>query len=288
MSDVIVTGAAGQLAQQLKALGAKRKGWRFYPRAEWDVASYDAGMRIAAAERPNVIVNCAAYTAVDGAEQDAAAAFRANAAGPQALRRVSDATGVAVLHISTDYVAGDGRYEPLRERDTVAPRGVYGRSKRAGEEALLDSPRAIVLRTGWLYSIYGKNFFLTMARRAREGADSRVVHDQVGAPTWAGFLADAIVKIAESSEWHAGLYHCSCAGTASWYDFAHAIYRALGGRGRVAPIPSSAYPQQAPRPPYSVLQCDKIRATYGIDIPHWHDALRACVQAFERQTTKLV
>lgn len=286
MSSVLVTGATGQLAQQLRAMGKEREGWHFYSRAEWDVASYDAGMRIVETEKPSVVVNCGAYTAVDRAEQDAEAAYRANAEGPRALRRVADATGVSVLHVSTDYVAGDGRNAPLREVDTVAPRGIYAQSKRAGEVALLDSPRAIVLRTGWLYSAYGKNFFLTMARRALEGADSRVVSDQVGAPTWAGFLAEAIAKIVESGEWHAGLYHCSCAGVASWYDFAHAIYNALGSTGRVTPIASAEYPQLAPRPPYSVLQCQKIQKSYGISIPHWHDALSACIEEFQnRQKT---
>lgn len=280
MSKVVVTGATGQLAQQLRAMGAERRGWKFFSRAEWDVASFDAGMRIVETEKPSIIVNCAAYTAVDRAEQDAEAAYRANAEGPRALRRVADATGVSVLHISTDYVAGDGRSTPLREIDTVAPRGIYAQSKRAGEEALLDSPRAIVLRTGWLYSAYGKNFFLTMARRALEGADSRVVCDQVGTPTWAGFLAESIAKIVESNEWQSGLYHCSCAGVASWYDFAYAIYSALGSARRVAPIASAEYPQLAPRPPYSVLQCQKIQRCYGINIPHWHDALCACIKEF--------
>lgn len=288
MSGVAVTGAGGQLAQQLQAMGTERKGWHFYSRAEWDVASYEAGMRIAERERPTVIVNCAAYTAVDQAEQDAQAAFRANAEGPQSLRRIIDATGIAVLHISTDYVAGDGRCTPLEETDTVAPRGVYAQSKRAGEVALLDSPRAIVLRTGWLYSAFGKNFFLTMARRALANADSRVVSDQVGAPTWAGFLAEVIAKIVESNEWHAGLYHCSNAGVASWYDFAHAIYAALGSKGHVAPIASAEYPQLAPRPPYSVLRCQKLQRYYNIHIPHWHEALQGCLAEFEERKEQLL
>ena len=287
MSGVVVTGASGQLAQQLKALGVERREWRFFSRGEWNVVSYDEGMRVVGALRPSVVVNCAAYTAVDRAEQEPDAAYRTNAMGPQMLRRVSDALGVRILHISTDYVAGDGRAAPLREVDTVAPRGVYALSKRAGEEALLDSPRAIVLRTGWLYSTYGKNFFLTMARRALEGVDSSVVNDQVGCPTWAGLLARVIVEIAEREEWRAGLYHCSNAGVASWYDFACAIYRALGGNGCVAPIPSAEYPQQAPRPAFSVLDCRKIGLIYGVKIPHWQDSLMACAEEFRRGGTTI-
>lgn len=282
MSRVVVTGASGQLAQQLKAHGAQAWGWRFYSRAEWDIASYSQGMRIVEEARPDIIVNCAAYTAVDKAEEDAEAAYRANAEGPRALRRVIDATGIRLVHISTDYVAGDGRCTLLSEFDTVAPRGVYALSKREGEVALLDSPRAIVMRTGWLYSTHGKNFFLTMARRAAEGVDSNVVNDQIGCPTWAGMLARAIETIANAAEWHAGMYHCSNAGVASWYDFAHAIYQTLGSRGHVRPIASAEYPQLAPRPAFSVLNCRKIQQTYGIRIPHWSESLAACVAEYNK------
>lgn len=282
MSGVAVAGASGQLAQQLKALGAEQRGWRFFPRAEWDVASYGDGMRIAQEAKPDVIVNCAAYTAVDRAEEEGEAAYNANAKGPQTLRRIIDETGIRLVHISTDYVVGDGRNAPLGEFDTVAPRGVYAQTKREGEKALLDSPMAIVLRTGWLYSAYGKNFFLTMARRALEGVDSRVVYDQVGCPTWAGFLAQTILKIVEAPAWRPGLYHCSNAGVASWYDFAHAIYCALGSQGHVAPIASAEYPQLAPRPAFSVLNCQKIQNEYNINIPHWHDSLMECVAEYKK------
>lgn len=281
---IVVTGADGQLATQLKRLLEKEPHdftARFANRELWDVTSREMGAAFLKDFPCDVIVNCAAYTAVDAAEENAQTAMRVNAEAPAILLALAEEVGAKIIHISTDYVAGPNRSAPLREDSIANPQGIYAKSKRQGEIALLGSPHAMVIRTSWLYSIFGHNFFNTMRARAMEGLPSNVVDDQIGTPTWAGELARGILQILRHEVWEAGLFHFSNAGVASWYDFAYAIYEAFGKAELVTPIPSASYPQLAPRPEFSVLSCQKFREHFHYAIPHWHKSLTNCVAQFD-------
>jgi dTDP-4-dehydrorhamnose reductase len=228
------------------------------------------------------IVNCAAYTAVDRAEDEPDAAAALNAEGPEVLGRVAAAIGARALHISTDYVFGAGGSVPFREDDPVSPVGVYARTKAAGESRLLAvAPNAVVLRTAWLYGRHGPNFVSTMLRLMGEREELGVVADQYGSPTWARDLARAIVAIVRpQTSIPAGVYHFTDEGAISWYDFAIAIERKARELGllsrpcHVRPITSAEYPTKAQRPSYSVLSKEKIKAALGLSIPPWEDSLR--------------
>ena len=281
---IVVTGGGGQLGRQLTELiGALQppEEWRFVTHGEWDVADYQAGRDFLANCGVDLVVNCAAYTAVDRAEAEPDEAYRANAQAPEVLLRLAEEYNFHFIQISTDYVFNGQHARPLRELDSPNPAGIYAISKHAGEMAILHSPRALVIRTSWLYSAYGHNFLLTMANRCQQGEFSRVVYDQIGTPTWCGSLAEAIVTIAQAPEWHPGLYHFADQGVASWYDFAHAIYEALGMPEGVAPILTRDFPQAAPRPAYSVLDCGMIERTFNIKRHHWHEQLLRCLAAYQ-------
>jgi len=229
---------------------------------------------------PELVVNAAAYTAVDRAESESATAFRVNADAPRAIADACARCDARFVHYSTDYVF-DGRGErPYREDDPVAPLGAYGASKRAGEEAVLGSPaRHMVFRTAWVYAAHGKNFFRTMLRLAAERDTLRVVADQVGSPTPAGLIADVTAGILVQGNAPSGLWHLTAAGQTSWHGFAEAIIAGAHKRGllatppRVEPITTAEFPTAAARPSYSVLDCQRLESTFGIRLPGWHDAL---------------
>jgi len=231
-------------------------------------------------QKPDWIINCAAYTAVDKAEDEPERCYALNAQGPQNIGRVAQAFGVRVLHISTDYVfAGDGT-KPYQEDDPIAPQSVYGKTKAEGEALLLqESIDAVIVRTAWLYGRYGPNFVLTMLKLMNSRDSVGVVADQKGSPTWARDLAAAILTIVGTPRAIAGIYHFTDEGEISWYEFAKEIYaqgRELGLIGHecdIRPLMTAEYPTKAKRPAYSVLSKDKIKDTFGVSVPQWQESL---------------
>lgn len=282
--NILVTGAKGQLGTELRlrTRETENRHWIFADIiadegiVPLDITDEAAVRRLVEQNHIDLIINCAAYTNVDRAEEDEAAAERLNA---EAVRILGSA-GTRIIHISTDYVFSGEGWIPCREDDPVAPRTAYGRTKLHGEEALLSvNPDAVIIRTAWLYSPYGNNFVKTMLRYGRERDKLTVVYDQVGTPTYAGDLAEAILSVLNAPEWHAGIYHYTNEGVCSWYDFTVEILRQAGIECRVEPILSSQYQYKTPRPHYSVLDKAKIRSTFGIDIPYWTDGLSRCLAA---------
>jgi dTDP-4-dehydrorhamnose reductase len=233
------------------------------------------------------IVNCAAYTAVDRAEEEREAAERLNIEGPANLAAAASSIGARIIHISTDYVfdgAGipdkTGKLRPYREDDPTVPTGVYGRTKAEGESAVLSTcSRSVILRTSWLYGRHGPNFVFTMLRLMAERDTISVVADQKGSPTWAWDLARAIIAIVGAAKPAYGIYHYSNAGICSWYDFARAIYRIGREEGlletecTIAPVTTEQYPTKAKRPAWSVLDKGKIIGEYGVAVPQWEESL---------------
>jgi dTDP-4-dehydrorhamnose reductase len=287
---ILLLGGSGQLGTELRRslapLGemvvATRSGHLDdgRPCEQADFEAPDSLASLVLRLSPALVVNAAAYTAVDRAETDPTTAFRVNAEAPRAIAEACAQCAARFVHYSTDYVF-DGRGErPYREDDPVAPLGVYGASKRAGEEAVLGSPaRHMVFRTAWVYAAHGKNFLRTMLRLGAERDELRVVADQMGSPTPAGLIADVTADIVGRGEVPSGLWHLTAAGQTSWHGFADAIVAGAHERGllscrpRVSPITTAEFPTPAARPAYSVLDCHRLQSTFGITLPGWHDAL---------------
>ena len=293
--QILVTGSNGQLGNEMRVLSAQHPKHRYFftdvaasegVQAEDDVRveALDITDReevTAFVEKNGIdlIVNCAAYTNVDKAEEDEVTAMKINA---EALSVLGE-QGVKVIHISTDYVFSGEGYVPYRESDVIAPHTVYGATKYEGEKRLLAScPEAVILRTAWLYSSFGNNFVKTMIRLGKEKKELGVVFDQIGTPTYAADLAAAVFTVIESPIWHAGIYHFTDEGVCSWYDFTLAIHELAGVKEcAVRPILSEEYAYKTPRPHYSVLDKSKFKKTFGVEIPHWLDGLRRCVKRLE-------
>lgn len=229
------------------------------------------------------LINCAAYTQVDRAEEDKMACAAVNTEGVTNLARLADELGIKIVHISTDYVFDGKSYRPYTESDKVNPISQYGTTKRKGETQLLGlAPESIIIRTGWLYSPYGRNFVKTILAKAQEGNPFGVVSDQIGTPTYAADLAEAIFLIINSRQWTPGILNFSNEGVCSWYDFAKAILRIAGlGNVNVKPINTIDYPTAAERPQYAVLDKSRFRATYSTAIPHWEDSLEKCIRRIQ-------
>lgn len=272
---LLVTGANGQLGQELRLLLGNRAVYA--GRAELDIADEAAVKAFFEAQSFDLVINCAAYTAVDKAEDDAEAADRANRLGPALLARY----GRRMVHVSTDYVFDGTSCRPYRENDAPNPVSVYGRTKLAGEEAVLnEAETAVIIRTAWVYSSFGKNFVKTMRRLGAERDSLGVVFDQVGTPTYAADLASAIVAmLPQIAPGMKDVYHYSNEGVTSWYDFAVAIMEESGLSCAVRPIESADYPTRAARPAFSVLNKAKIKKDFGLSIPHWRDGLKRCLTA---------
>lgn len=268
-NKILVTGANGQLGTELKKLLPDAV---FTDVAELDITNLEAVKHFVTNNNIETIINCAAYTAVDKAEDDVELAQKINEDGPRNLAL----SGAKIIHISTDYVFDGKNYQPYLPGDTANPVSVYGRTKRAGELAVLENAQiAIVIRTAWLYSAHGNNFVKTMRRLGAEKESLNVVVDQIGSPTFAGDLAQAIVTILpQINEANKGIYHYTNEGVCSWYDFATEIMNLSGIECKVNPIPSSAYPTKANRPFYSVLSKEKTKSVFNIEIPYWKESLR--------------
>lgn len=289
---ILVTGSGGQLGREihrLSAAGCPRDRFLFSDvrtlqgeeTLYLDITNPDAVSQVCASEGIDVIVNCAGYTDVERAESDAAAARQLNAGAPGTLAEVARKTGAFLIHISTDFVFDGKRSRPYTEVVPAAPLSVYGATKWEGEKAVLDSglERYLILRTAWMYSPYGKNFVKTMLALTRERERLQVVSDQVGTPTAAADLAGFILDVIARRRFDVpGIYHYSDEGACSWYDFACAIRDLAGNTCEILPCRSEDYPAKAERPHYSVLDKTKVKKTFGITVPNWHDSLVACYQ----------
>ncbi len=279
---ILVTGSNGQLGSELKALATRFPSFDFVftDVAELDITHEGAVEAMALAEKPDVLINCAAYTAVDKAEQEYDLAMRINADAAGVLSRVTKRHGALLVHISTDYVFDGTNCRPYTEDDPVNPASAYGRTKLAGEQQVLaHAGNALIIRTSWLYSEFGHNFIKTIMKYGRERGALNVVFDQAGSPTWAYDLALAILEILNGGANVQGVevFHYSNEGVASWYDFALAITEFAGITCRITPIETREYPLPARRPEYSVFNKAKIKKRFGIEIPYWRDSLERCI-----------
>lgn len=286
---ILVTGSRGQLGRELKnVLEAKAPNKTTYIDIDTlDLTDEGAVSRYLRQGEFTHVVNCAAYTAVDLAEEEKAKCHAVNINAVANLARLADELDMRIIHLSTDYVFDGTAYKPYTESDKTAPQSVYASSKRKSETMLLGlSPNSIIIRTSWLYSPYRKNFVKTMLAQARTGKPLRVITDQIGTPTYAADLAEMISHIILRGPWTPGIFHYTNAGVASWYDLAVATLEAAGMpeiAAKITPIGTSDYPSPATRPHYSVLSKDKITATYGVKIPHWQASLRRCVKRIQEE-----
>jgi len=282
---IVVTGGAGQLASMLAAQGGDRV--RVVGRPAFDFDRPDTIAAVLAGERPTLVVNAAAWTAVDGAEAEPDAAARANRDGPATLAALCADLGVPLIHLSTDYVFDGTKGAPYVETDRTAPTGVYGQTKLEGEQAVLAAcPQAVVLRTSWVYASVGKNFVRTMLNAAQKTSTLRVVADQRGCPTSARDLADAVLTVAGRVQagWEpalGGVFHAAGTGDTTWYGLAQAVFDAALRHGRVRPtvepITTADWPTPAHRPADSRLDCSKLAHVYGVTLPPWQDAVQRVV-----------
>lgn len=289
--NILLTGVKGQVGWELRRTLAPLGRVTAVDRAELDLADPDAIRAGVHALKPRVIVNPAAYTAVDRAESEAEQARAINAVAPAVLAEEAKRCGAILVHYSTDYVFDGSKPGPYLEDDPANPLNVYGATKWEGEEAIRASGvRHLILRTSWVYGTRGQNFLLTMQRLMRERAELKIVDDQIGAPTWSRLIAEATAQIlaqclspargADRPEpW--GTYHLTCGGETAWYGFAQAIAELGGFSTRLLPIPSSDYPTPARRPANSRLDNGKLARNFGLRLPDWREALALCLQTDE-------
>ncbi|MNU43581.1 dTDP-4-dehydrorhamnose reductase [compost metagenome] len=283
---ILINGRHGQVSHELQQrLGAVGE-LVVLGRDQLDLAQPDQIRHQVQNIRPDLIINAAAHTAVDLAESEPQSAFAINAVAPGILAEEALALDIPLIHYSTDYVFDGSKAGPYNEDDTPNPLGVYGKSKLAGEQAIRDvQGKHLILRTSWVYSTHGRNFLLTMQRLLQEKPELRVVADQIGAPTWAGTIANSTLALIErwqtSQVTNWGTYHLSAQGETSWFGFAQAIGEALRQQGKpcadLLPIPSSDYPTPAARPLNSRLDCSRLQRDWGVSQPDWQTALRECL-----------
>ena len=282
---ILISGHTGQVARELQ-LALHEHELISLGRQAFDLSRPDSLREIILRERPALVINAAAYTAVDRAEQERELAFAINAEAPGVMADACFELDIPLIHYSTDYVFDGSKATPYREIDTPHPLNVYGASKVAGEQALrISGCEHLILRTSWVYSQHGRNFLLTMQRLLQEREELSVVDDQIGAPTWAGSIASATADLIEKwqhGRHHWGTYHLTCQGETTWFGFASAIAERLRAAGkpcaRLLPIPSSAYPTPAQRPLNSRLDGERLEQTWQIRLPDWQTALDACLQ----------
>ncbi len=281
MANILITGANGQLGNEMRncSMCDTNNRYFFTDVQELDITNSDAVEKFIHGNAIDVAVNCAAYTAVDKAESDIEMCRKINASAVEILAKATASAHAKMIHISTDYVYGGMNFRPYVETDLVAPASVYGVTKLEGEQLLLaNNSQSVILRTSWLYSPYGNNFVKTMIRLGHERESISVIFDQVGTPTYAADLANAIVMIINSKDFIPGIYNFSNEGVCSWYDFAKTIHRMSGVKKcMVLPIETIDYPTPAMRPHYSVMNKKKIKNTYNIVISHWEESLQRCI-----------
>ena len=285
MSNVLVLGANGQLGREIKKMRNRvRQIYTFTDVEELDATDLSALKNYLASNPADYIINCAAYTDVERAESEPEKAALLNRDIVINLRACMDQfRSVRIIQISTDYVYRGEQPRPIREDDPTAPLSVYARTKLDGENALRGHPRALIIRTSWLYSVFGKNFVKNMINKMDLKSDLKVVYDQVGSPTYAEDLAKAIMQIisdvdSDMLQFVPGIFNYSNSGVCSWFDMTMEICRLIGCRAKVVPIESHQYSGTAKRPAYTVLNKSKIKDVYGVDVPYWRDSLEKCIQ----------
>ena len=284
--NILVTGSNGQLGSEIKDLVANYASFSFFfmDLPELDICNSSQLNIFVNNNNINTVINCAAYTAVDKAEEDAEIAEQVNSIGVSNLVNALEIVNGKLIHISTDYVFNGDHFLPYKDSDPVSPIGVYGETKRAGELAVINSDiDSVVIRTSWLYSSYGNNFVKTMLRLGNEKENLGVIFDQVGTPTYARDLAKTSLEIlhgftSANINKNGNLYHYSNEGVASWYDFAIAAMELASINCQVHPIQTKDYPTKAKRPQYSVLNKSKVKADFKIEIPYWRDSLKDCIE----------
>ena len=284
MKKILITGANGQLGNEMRLLAGKKQEYSycFTDIAELDICDEKAVMTFVEQHQIDIIVNCAAYTAVDKAEDNAELCDRLNRLAPGYLAKAVQRRNGYLVQVSTDYVFDGTAHVPYREDDPTCPNSVYGSTKLAGErEAMKYCPNTMVVRTAWLYSTFGNNFVKTMLRLGRERESLGVIFDQIGTPTYARDLALAIFTAIDKGI-VPGIYHYSNEGVCSWYDFTQLIHRTAGiNTCTLKPLHTEEYPTKASRPHYSVLDKTKIKTVYKIEIPYWIDSLKECINKLE-------
>ena len=287
MANILVTGANGQLGSEIRRCGFCSLDDVFYTGSEeLDIRDSDAVRSFICENEIDTIINCAAYTVVDKAEKEPAKAESVNVKGVKNLAKVAAEEDCLLIHISTDYIFDGNSDRPYMETDVPHPLNVYGHTKLQAEEEILKSDCLyIIIRTSWLYSAYGNNFVKTILRLMSEGKSLTVVDAQFGSPTYAGDLADAILMIFNNSDLldNEGIYNFCNSGYCSWYELATAIAEECGYEGEIKAVPTSDYPTVALRPPYSVLNTDKIKKHFGIEAPNWRDALKRCIKEINKK-----
>ncbi len=280
MKKIVVIGSKGQLGSELQELSVQHPHHQFFflDKEELDITNEAAVSETIAALEPDFLVNCAAYTAVDKAESDKDICYAINADAVTFLAKACAENHIKFIHISTDYVFDGFSDKGYKEDDVTNPQNVYGLSKLQGEvNALKNNPDAVIIRTAWVYSVYGANFVKTMLRLMQSKPEIGVVADQMGSPTYAADLAHAILQIIETTNWKPGVYHFTNEGVISWFEFAQAVKDISGADCKVNPITTEQYPTPAKRPKYSVLNKNKIQAAYAIRLQPWRESLEKCI-----------
>lgn len=284
--NILITGANGQLGNEMQRVAKTSSNhYIFTDVAQLDITDREAVLRAVKDNSIQVIVNCAAYTNVDKAEDDSETADLINNKAVENLAIAARENDATLIHISTDYVFKGDRCTPCREDWETDPLGVYGITKLAGEKSIERTGcRHIIIRTAWLYSPFGKNFVKTMQKLTAEKDSLKVVFDQVGTPTYAGDLADAIARIIETGQLgKQGIYHFSNEGVCSWYDFAREICELSSNTCNIQPCHSDEFPSKVKRPHFSVLDKTKIKDTFGIEVPYWKDSLKKCIRELKTE-----
>ncbi|MFI3267041.1 MAG: dTDP-4-dehydrorhamnose reductase [Rikenellaceae bacterium] len=284
MKNIMVTGANGQLGNEIQQLSIHQKQMQFFftDVDKLDITSFEQLETFILAHNIDCIINCAAYTNVEAAEDNKQLSNEINHLGAKTLALCSLKHETTLVHVSTDYVFDGSANEPYKEQDAVNPKNVYGSTKLEGERAIIDSGcKSIIVRTSWLYSSHGNNFLKTMLKLGNTKEKITVVSDQIGTPTWAADLAAAIitaVKQLSSKPLYGEIFHYSNQGVCSWYDFAKQIMDTANLNCMVEPVDSSQYPTKAARPAYSVMDKSKIKAHFGISIPQWQESVSKCIE----------
>lgn len=277
MKKILVTGANGQLGSELSVLSTKYSNyeWVFADRTQITLDDLEVLEKQLNDIRPEIILNCGAYTAVDKAESEKEIAFTVNYSAVELIAKYAFKNNIKLIHISTDYVFDGSSSIALSEEAQTNPINIYGASKRAGEVTCLnENPNSIIIRTSWVYSKFGNNFVKTMQRLMKEKESINVVNDQIGSPTYAADLAQAMLDILKSPNWIPGIYNYSNEGEISWYEFALSIKELGGYSCNVGGIPSASYPTPAKRPEFSLLDKKKIKTIYNLDVPDYKESLR--------------